>query len=385
VTAEVVRAFGLVKDKINVPDGMVNAGMSAAHTAYGQTNLWEYRALLASALAVNSSLAAKALLDEVVKRGQNMSPYAQLRLAEGYLALGDKASASQLVDALIPAVSEGPSSAYLPVGDGIGWNANSMQTTSELLTMIVKLGSHADLQPKLAEWLVSPNADQWPSFEDLTERILGLRAYLEVHPPAASTGEAQVTVGGQTLKLDHAKVGDMLLASIPSGLLVPGDNLLHIDRSGQGEAFYEVDAEVYRPLRLESDEGIRVARRYEVKNSAGIWTELNRTVKAGEIVRSTVLVWGDNVPDVLRINDPLPSGFEFVDEEELGDAETDIRDGAIVHYVLTQGTPLYLISYIRAESEGDLAVLPASAEVLRRPETRGQSDESHLTVVAKSP
>ncbi len=384
VTAEVVRAFGLVQDKINVPDGMRAAGISAARTAYGRTNLWEYRALLAGAIALSSPDVAKALLDETAKRGQNMSPYAQLRLAEGYLALQDKATASQLVESVIPAVSEGPTSAYLPVGDGVGWNANSMQTTAELLNLIVRLGIHADLQPKLANWLVAPTTDEWPSLEDQTERILGLQAYLTVHPPAESTGEAQVSVGGQTLKMDHAKVGDMLTASIPETLLTAGDNTIRIERTGQGEAFYEVDAVVFRALRHESEEGIRVARRYEVKNAAGIWTELHRPVEAGETVRSTLLVWGDNVPDVLRINDPLPSGFEFVDEDSAVDSETDVRDGAIVHYVLTQGTPLFLVSYIRAESEGDLAVLPASAEVLRRPENRGQSDESHLTVVAKA-
>ncbi len=383
ITAEVIRAFGLVHGKLSVPGNMVSAGTAAAKVAYNQTNLWEYKALLADAITIADTGAGKPLLDEVLKRGQDMSPYAQLRLAEGFLSAGDAGSAGAIVESLVPAVSVGPSSAYLPVGDGIGWQANSMQTTAMLLEDLMRLKSHTDIQSKLAEWLVEPSSEDWPSLEDETERILALQAYLADRPAAPSAGEASITAGGQSIQMAHSKVGDMLIAEFPTSLLVPGNNTLSMVRGGEGEAFYEIEARVYRPLKNEKDMGIRVARRYEVKNAAGIWTQLNRTVQAGEIVRSTILIWGDNVPDLIKVNDPLPAGFEFVDEDPAQvEEETDVRDAAIERYVLTSGQPAFFVSYIRGESEGDLAALPASAEVLRRPAQRGQTDESRVRVLA---
>ena len=62
---------------------------------------------------------------------------------------------------------------------------------------------------------------------------------------------------------------------------------------------------------------------------------------------------------------------------------TDVRDGAVVHYVRGSGLPITFRYYIRAESAGRVMALPAIAEVLRRPDERGHSDALRIEVQAQ--
>jgi len=74
-------------------------------------------------------------------------------------------------------------------------------------------------------------------------------------------------------------------------------------------------AQTYRPSLTESGRGVRVARRFETRNDAGVWTEVIGSVKPGEPVRTTVVVWGDDISDALKVAEPIPAGFEYVDSD----------------------------------------------------------------------
>ncbi|HEY3779731.1 MAG TPA: MG2 domain-containing protein, partial [Fimbriimonadaceae bacterium] len=120
VTAEVLSALALAKTTIEVPDNIFNAACAAAQAMYKQDQLWEDRALLASAL--NMANADKAdYLDEVAQHGIKMSPYTELRIARAYLVLNKPDEAAKFIDMVIPDVANGPFNAHVPVGDGIGW------------------------------------------------------------------------------------------------------------------------------------------------------------------------------------------------------------------------------------------------------------------------
>jgi len=59
-----------------------------------------------------------------------------------------------------------------------------------------------------------------------------------------------------------------------------------------------------------------------------------------------------------------------------------VRDGAVIHFVRGEGLPITFRYYLRAESSGKVTALPATAEVLRRPDERGNSDAQVLDVVS---
>jgi len=384
ITAQVLWALGVARRSgIVVYQNLLTTGQYEAVDQYNRTNLWEHRALLAASLMMSGAEKARDRIDEVIKRGQNMSPYAKLRMAEAMAVAGSPRGAKELAEDALKDVSNGPDSAFLPTGDGIGWTASNVETTAQAVAACFALGIDEDLQPKLARWLVMPDNDYWRSTDEDTAVARGLLGYSRKHPDPSRVGEVEIDVNGTVVKSIPAKIGDVALATIPRGLLKSGANTLVLKRTEDGEAFFSIDAAVYRPEFAETVHGVRVLRRFEVRNVAGIWIELNRKVQPGEPVRCTVIAWGDDVPDAMRIVEPTPAGFEFIDGEDAQWSDEEVRDGAVVHYLVNGGAPQVFRYYLRAEAEGLLTALPATAEYIRRPADRGQSNADMLEVKVK--
>ena len=140
-------------------------------------------------------------------------------------------------------------------------------------------------------------------------------------------------------------------------------------------------AEFYRPASSESHTGVRVARKYEVRNAAGVWTELDRAVVTGEPVRVTLSVWGDDISDAVKVDEPIPAGFEFVDSEVGYGMREEVRDGKLIHYLANVGTPVIIRYYLRAEATGSVVASPPSGQYLRRPAALGHGVELPIHVV----
>lgn len=103
-------------------------------------------------------------------------------------------------------------------------------------------------------------------------------------------------------------------------------------------------------------------------------------------MRVTVVVWPNETADALRVIEPLPAGFEFVDSEQNGNAREEVRDGALLHYLpVTSSAPVTFRYYLRSESEGTLMALPATGELIRRPAIRGGSATQVLDVRETEP
>ncbi len=373
VTARVSSAIAAAQaGGVRIFDNLLRATREAAFARYNATNLWEHRALLASTLASLGDPRGKDLVNEVLARGQPMSPYARLRLAEGLIALGRAPEAETLVRAVLKDASAGPTETFVPAGEGTEWNATAGETTAEALYALVKLGIEGNTQAALARWLVAPEHG-WRSTDEEAALTRSLAAYLKLHPEATRLGDVTVEVNGTRVEEKRSPVAEAVTVRVPRELLKNGANALTIRRAGDGEVLYRLDARVYRPVKGESTEGVRVLRRYEVKNGGGTWVELNRPVRLGEPVRCTAVAWGDDVRDDLRVVEPIPAGFEFVEEESSGQGYQEVRDGAVVHYLTNSGLPQTFRYYLRAESEGELVALPATAEYLRRPRTNGHS------------
>jgi hypothetical protein len=190
-----------------------------------------------------------------------------------------------------------------------------------------------------------------------------------------------VSFNDVAVEMKPEKIGNAVAGLVPRSAVQAGRNVVSVRRSSGGEAFYEIDARVFRPIATENASGIRVIRRFEARNDAGVWEEVKGPVKTGEPIRCTGVVWGDSVDDPVRVVEPIPAGFEYMDEDRSGTwARQEVRDGAVIHYLVPGGTPVHFRYYLRAESEGRLVATPAFAEVLRRPGSRGQSNRVVLEV-----
>ena len=381
VTAKVLDALSLAKKSgFNVYEGLFESAKIAAQERFNQTNLWEHRALLASAMLKSGAPKAQDSAAEVLRVGKGMSPYARLKLGEALATTGHQQSAETLLNGVLKDISDGPSEAYVPSGDGVGWAASSVETTAQALVTLVSLDTNPELQARFARYLINPDNTGWRSDDEDIAIARALIAYSAKHPDAREIGPTTIAVNGQQVETTKAKIGDVVLATVPRDLLKTGENRIEFTRTGQGEVFYTIEANVFRPELSETTKGVRVLRRFEVQNEAGVWVELAREVKAGEAVRCTVIAWGDSIPDGMRVVEPLPSGFEFTESESGSWGREEVRDGAVIHYLENSGAPQTFVYYIRAESEGVLTVLPAQAEYLRRPTMRGHSNADKVRV-----
>jgi len=301
-----------------------------------------------------------ARIREVTERGNALSPLARLELAE----VTSEAVAAKTVADLLPFVSDGPVEAYLPAGTGAGWVGSDAETTGQLLIVLNRLGTHADLARRLSRWLTGQDGTAM--------RALWVANNRTVKSPGI--GPVRLTVNGQPVGNDGV---------LPRNALVAWRNAVHIDRDNADEVFATVEAGVFVPSTAERSSGIRVLRRFETMNVAGQWAEVHGPISPAAPLRCTVVVWGDEFPDALRLQNPIPTGFEFLDSDGLIESRQEVRDGAVIEYLVNRGTPQVFRFYLRAESVGRVVALPAWAESLRRPNTRGQTDETTFEIIAR--
>ncbi len=83
----------------------MRAAQAAAEERYNQTNLWEDRARLAAALQESETDQTDRRVEEVLRRGKHLSPFARLRLAEAMVrTMPDEAK--QLAESCVQDLSE---------------------------------------------------------------------------------------------------------------------------------------------------------------------------------------------------------------------------------------------------------------------------------------
>jgi hypothetical protein len=167
---------------VRVPPTLLQRGIAGAQALYNNTQLWEHRALLASAIAQVDHGSGTPLLDEVQRRAENLSPFARLTLAEALLEVGRNSEASQIARRVLGEAVVGPDTTFLRVGQRAGWSANSIDATSAALSLLVQLNEDRALQAKLARWLADPDDAGYYSLETSAARLRALWKYDKAHP-----------------------------------------------------------------------------------------------------------------------------------------------------------------------------------------------------------
>lgn len=379
ITAHALIALARAKAAgIAVPPGLISRGIAGAVNLYRTTNLWEHRALLASALALNGAKESADFLAEVNRRATNLSPYAHLLLAQAYQATGHTDWARQALEKGLANAAVGPDSARVPVGEHPGWSASDIDATAQALTGLVLMGRKSELQVKLARSLADPEEDRWLCQNDAAAAARALADYVAKHPQSTRLGSVELSVNSTSVPMQSKDQVTQVI--VPRALLKNGENTFVLHRNGDGEVFFSIDATVFEPTTTESTSGVRVLRRLEVRNAAGVWVETTSAVKPAEPVRVTVLVWPSTRLDAIRVVEPVPAGFEYVSSDSSGSGREEVRDGAVIHFIRATDNPVTFRYYLRAESNGKVTALPFYAEGLRRPAVGGHTELLKLKV-----
>jgi uncharacterized protein YfaS (alpha-2-macroglobulin family) len=364
---------------ISISPGCISRSIDYIQLFINQQNLWECAAQMASAVNLFPGGKYTKMLETVKEKGTYLSPFTQLSMAEAYLRNGHKDWAESTAREALQYTVAGPETAYVPAGDRSGWMASTVETTAQALILLTQLPIDNALQPKLAQWLVEETNKSWLSEHEQVLTAYALKRYVDKHPQSINLGAASITVNGVPLESIQVK-GNTAKASIAAKML-QSDNSIVIKRDAPGEIFYSIEARVFRPASEESHGGMRVLRRYEVRNAAGLWEEMQGKINPSDPVRCTVIVWPNDRPDTLRVVEPIPSGFEYINSEYVDYyTQEEVRDGAVIHYFCADKNPVYFRYYLRPESEGTFKALPAYAEAIRRPSLRGNSEDASFVV-----
>jgi uncharacterized protein YfaS (alpha-2-macroglobulin family) len=361
---------------------MRQAAQSATMSNYDQSQLWDLKACLAASLALSNANNWKLKTDEVLRRGIKMSPYARLRLAEALAVRGETDDARKLVEGALTDAEIGPGSAKIPAGEGLNWIATDTETTAQAFLALHALHESDTLQSKLVRDLAQPE-DSWMPCNDEAMVVLALNTYLQDHPEATDLSDLKGMFNGASVMFKPSKVKNAMSASIPRSALKT-ENAFTLERDGHGMAFYEIRADYYDPNLHTEETGIGVMRRLEKMSENGVWHPIldGDSITAGNPIRCTVLAWGQGAEQASRISEPIPAGFEYVQDDYSDDGVFEqVRDGSIEHYVMTSSEPIHFTYYLRPESTGTVTALPATAELLRDPTKRGQSDAATLRIL----
>ena len=276
------------------------------------------------------------LVDAVADSGSALSPYGDALLALAFDRMKDP-RAQNFAKRLERAVKiEGPYASWKsqrePMLDFS--EDNSFEATAYALKALSHLDPQSDLLPKAAQWLVDRRSDgyYWFSTEQTATAIFGLIDYLKVSEELKPDYTATVYLNGQRLADRHITASNVqrplpITISATANQLHRGPNLVQITRSGAGVLYWSAFASYFKREPKPAPAGataLNIIREYyklAPESSGGhiVYTEqpVQGALKSGDVieVRLTVSATGDE--QYLQIEDPIPAGFEFVEQENL--------------------------------------------------------------------
>ncbi|BAZ69599.1 alpha-2-macroglobulin domain-containing protein [Fischerella sp. NIES-4106] len=288
-----------------------------------------------------------------------------------------------------------------------GWMSSPTTAQAQALRLFISQQAKPEIIDRLLQSLLSLRRDgTWQTSYDNAQALTALVEYAQLEPTSPNF-VATVQLAGR--KLGEAK---FTRGSNPSAeIKVPMDRLprgrhdLQLQKSGQGNLHYLV---AYR-YRLQGNQpgrynGLRVSRAIRGIDEQKILQKTNiyaldkpLSLKTGQVFDIGLEIIADHPVEHVVITDPLPAGFEAVDESfqtansalqtptdswELG-YKTIYRD-RIVAYADHLEPGVYNLNYlVRSVTPGTFSYPGAEAHLQYAPEEFGRAAESKLILEEK--
>jgi len=302
------------------------------------------------------------LLDSLANPGSNLSPYGEALLALAFDRMKDPRApgfAHRLEQA---AKVEGPYASWTSQrGVMMDFSSdNSFEATAYALKALASLDPKSDLLPKVARWLIDRRSDgyYWSSTEQTATAIFGLIDYLKVSGELKPNYTLEVFVNGQKLAGQQVTEKNLqnpepirLLAN--ASQLHAGSNEVRISKSGSGVLHWSAFASYFKREPQPAPVGataLNILRQYyklvsEKDGGRILYSEqpLEGSLQSGDVIEVRLTVSATADEQYLQIEDPIPAGFEFVEQESL--------------YELKQRPPWWDFYYTQREFHDDRAAL----------------------------
>ncbi|MBX2999258.1 MAG: hypothetical protein KF893_12160 [Caldilineaceae bacterium] len=324
---------------------------------------------------------------------------------------GDGSNANTVLNTLLARAVETTTTVYWPLAgdywDGRHWQTMASDTKNSALAVraLATLRPNDPKLPKAVRWLLENRRGAgWGNTQATAFAVLGLVDVIK------STGELQsnysynVSLNGQSIG-SGAVTPQTAAAPIPpiklSGdQLTAGDNTLQIERSaGAGSLYYtailnqQIYYEGFTPVSS-VDEGLSVARSYKLAEGT---PRNDGAYNLNDLVEVTLKVKNNQELWYVLITDPIPAGFEVVEERMnprgwggyddvfywniWGYNQKEARDDRVEFFITNLWQGEHTFTYLmRATTAGDFSVLPATASPMYKDEVWGRTGSQRVLV-----
>ncbi len=211
---------------------------------------------------------------------------------------------------------------------------NSFETTAYALKALANLDPKSDLLPRAARWLLEHRSDgyYWDSTEQTATAIYGLIDYLKISGELKPNYTLSVYLNGQKLAdrtVTEKDAANPLPITLTAGAaqVHAGANDVRIVKSGAGVLYWSASASYFSRQPKPPPAGsaaLNVVREYyklvpEKQENRIVYSEqpLAGEVQTGDVIVVRLTVSATHDEQYLEIEDPIPAGFEFIEQEGL--------------------------------------------------------------------
>ncbi|HUU12207.1 MAG TPA: alpha-2-macroglobulin family protein [Terriglobia bacterium] len=297
--------------------------------------LADIRAYLVYALALSGDFDRK-LADDLYDSREKLSPYGTALMALLFARLNDP-RAQELVKSLEQSVQlQGPYASWKSERqEMLDFSSdNSFEATAHAVKALSRLDPKSELLPKAARWLIDRRSSgyYWTSTEQTAMSIYGLIDYLKVSGELKPDYTLNVFVNGKKVaeqRMTQEQVANPLpLVVTVKGTDVPaGANEIRLEKNGPGVLYWSAFASYFTREPRPAPEGgiaLNVVREYfklvpERLENRIVYSEqpFNGAVQSGDVLAVRLTVTSTQDESYLQIEDPIPAGFEFIEQEDL--------------------------------------------------------------------
>lgn len=369
----------------------------------------DLRAYMAYALIL-SGVRDTAVLNSVWEQRSTLTSYGQALLGLAMAEAGD-ARSRELAKQLEGEAKQDDSQASWPSETNylMEYSGDTTpETTAYALKLINREDATSPLLPKAAVYLVTHRSQgyYWESTEQTAMVIYGLTDYLEHTQELKPNYSVDVQVNGKTVTTKKFTAADGLAPAtnfiLNEAQLGRGANQVQIAKTGEGRLYWSVRAEYYSNASKVVNTGtfqLSTVREYyklapQEKDGRVVYHlgPLSGAVQVGDTLAVRITV-GGNDWKYLMIEDPIPSGTESIERDDLYElddqptwwgrwySDRELRDDrtTFFSYYFPRGQHEY-VYLLKVVNPGVFRVSPTSVLPMYQPEYLSTSGPMTVTV-----
>jgi uncharacterized protein YfaS (alpha-2-macroglobulin family) len=405
MTSHALYALGLAQRAgLPLPAGMLQRGVQALETQLRNAPARE-QARAFRALAVNGVKSGE-MEGRIRAVWQELPRGEQLAFCEGLAFSGRNDALSPLLDELKRDIRHEGTAAYIRDRDadswwyGWRWGSSTVETTSSMLSLVVKQNPADPLATRLAEFLARrQSGGWWRTTTSSAAAVVALADYVAASGEANADYSATLTLNDRELARYRVEGGKVVAGekqvSIPATALRTGNNRLRLRKEGRGAAYLTAALEyAVPPEAAQSSPGLRLSRSMyridSVKTKDGWQRQFTpllpgQPISPGDDIEVRLTVENDRPLEYVIIEERLPAGFEsretdrdprFRDESTFFDwySHRERHDERMAFFITNLPAGRHEFRHvIYPELEGRITALPAAVWPMYQPELRGES------------